>query len=199
MHLSIFSVYNTGMATQDSAPKKRWPRWAKGFLKAFSRTGIVTDAAKAAKIDRDSVYNLARRSPDFRQAMEDAREQAADMLEKEAYRRAKTGLVRKKFTGKGEAVIDPGTNEQYVEREYSDTLLIFLLKGMRPEKFRDNYQADVKLDRVLEAWRSVLEAVRAHVQDQALVKVIVADVLRLLPAPSGKLALMDGSTGTESK
>ena len=27
-------------------------------------------------------------------------------------------------------------------REYSDTLLIFLLKGMKPEKYRERYQVD---------------------------------------------------------
>jgi hypothetical protein len=43
-------------------------------------------------------------------------------------------------------VIDPETNKPvtvpYVEHEYSDTLLIFLLKGARPEKYRE--RADVR-------------------------------------------------------
>ncbi len=30
----------------------------------------------------------------------------------------------------------------YVEHEYSDTLLIFLLKGGRPERYRENYHAE---------------------------------------------------------
>jgi hypothetical protein len=50
----------------------------------------------------------------------------------------------------------------------------------------------VRLDRVLEMWRGVLEAIRAHVQDQALVKLIVADVLRFLPAPSAGLEIIEG-------
>jgi hypothetical protein len=41
----------------------------------------------------------------------------------------------------------------------------------------------VWLDLVLEMWRSALGAIRTHIQDQALVKLIVADVLRFLPAP----------------
>jgi hypothetical protein len=62
-----------------------------------------------------------------------------------------------------------------------------LLKGDQIQHERD--QEYVRLDRVLEMWRGVLEAIRAHVQDQALVKRIVADVLRFLPAPSAGLVL----------
>lgn len=44
------------------------------------------------------------------------------------------GLTRKKFTGAGEPVINPDTGEQYAELEYSDTLLIFLLKQSETKK-----------------------------------------------------------------
>jgi hypothetical protein len=57
-----------------------------------------------------------------------------------------------------------------------------LLKGDQLQHERD--QEYVRLDRVLEMWRGVLEAIRNHVQDQAVLKAIVADVLRFLPAPS---------------
>ena len=63
--------------------------------------------------------------------MDHAREEAADTLEAEARRRAIEGVEEPVFH-KGQRV---GT-----VRKYSDLLLIFLLKGVRPQKFRDNYQ-----------------------------------------------------------
>lgn len=61
-------------------------------------------------------------------------------MEEELHRRAVIGVKRKKFF-QGQAIIDPETDEPYYEREYSDTLLIFRLKALRPEKYRDNQQA----------------------------------------------------------
>jgi hypothetical protein len=87
----------------------------------------------------------------FAQAWQDALEESADLLEQEARRRAYEGVQRLKFDrGKlitipvldteGKPVLDgeglPLT-QPYVEHEYSDTLLIFLLKGIRPEKYRE--------------------------------------------------------------
>jgi hypothetical protein len=57
-----------------------------------------------------------------------AREEAAQALEDEAVRRANEGTLKPIFyKGKPAGVV----------REYSDPLLMFLLKGFRPERFRD--------------------------------------------------------------
>ena len=61
-----------------------------------------------------------------------AQECAADVLEAEACRRAVEGVEKPVGWYKGE----PGG---YV-REYSDILTIFLLKGLRPEKYRDRVE-----------------------------------------------------------
>jgi hypothetical protein len=61
-----------------------------------------------------------------------AKEMAADRLEEEAWRRAVDGVEEPVGFYRGE----PGA---YVRR-YSDTLLIFLLKGLRPEKYRERYE-----------------------------------------------------------
>lgn len=81
-------------------------------------TGVVTAAAKAAKIDRRTVYNWLDSDPDFAEALEQAKESVIDMLEQEAIKRATTGK--------------------------SDTLLIFLLKGMKPEKYSDRIRAELE-------------------------------------------------------
>ena len=58
-------------------------------------------------------------------------------MEREAYRRAVEGVAKKKFDGKGEAVVDPTTGLPYVEHLYSDKLLMMLLKRYRPEEYAE--------------------------------------------------------------
>lgn len=123
------------------SPKKALTRkihWKPRFLAALADTGVVREAAAAARIDVSTAYAHRDKDEQFAADWQAALDQAADLLEKEAWRRAAEGLRRKKFTKDGDPVIDPETGEQYFEREYSDTLLIFLLKGMRPQKYREN-------------------------------------------------------------
>ncbi len=127
---------------KDNTPKKaltRRKRWRKVFLRELARRGIVRDAARAAGVSTQHPYKERERHPEFAAAWERSLNRAADRLEREAWRRSTEGLVRKKFTKDGDPVIDPETGQQYFEREYSDTLLIFMLKGIRPQKYRDNH------------------------------------------------------------
>lgn len=137
--------------SQNSTPKKRPPRWEKAFLASLSKLGNVRLACEASEIDRRTAYNRRGADPDFAKAWDDALDQAADLLEEEARRRAYEGVRRYKFDrgrpimvsvvgDDGLAVKDKDGNLElvpYVEHEYSDTLLIFLLKGIRPEKYRE--------------------------------------------------------------
>jgi hypothetical protein len=118
------------------SPKKDW----KPLVIAGVASGLtVTHAAKQAGVARQQVYLESDKDPEFADAMRKAFQEAADHLEAEARRRAVEGVERKKFH-KGKPIRDPRTHRQYVEREYSDTLLIFLLKGRRPEVFGDKVQ-----------------------------------------------------------
>jgi hypothetical protein len=115
-----------------SAGRLRTPQQRKeAFLAALAKTGNVTVAARMAKIDRGTHYDWLKEDPEYKAASEDAIEQAADVLEEEAVRRAVKGVKRPVYQG-GELV-------GYVQ-EYSDTLLIFLLKGNKPAKFRERYE-----------------------------------------------------------
>lgn len=104
-------------------PKKR------AFLAAYRETCNVRLAADMAETSRSSVYRWRDHDPEFEEAFQLAREDAADILEAEAHRRAVEGVEKPVGWYMGE----PGGTV----REYSDTLLIFLLKGARPEKYRD--------------------------------------------------------------
>jgi hypothetical protein len=101
------------------------------FLQAYIEMGgHVSKAARAARVDRSTPYNWLAADPAYKEAFERAREQAADVLEAEVIRRGAHGFDEPVFyQGKVVGQI----------RKYSDNLLMFMLKGLRPAKFRDNY------------------------------------------------------------
>ncbi len=104
-------------------PKKR------AFLAAYCTTGNVSEAARLAGINRLSHYDWLHSDERYAAVFEQAVEISGDYLEAVARDRATKGWL--------EPVYYHGTVVGHV-RKYSDTLLIFLLKGVRPEKFRDN-------------------------------------------------------------
>lgn len=106
------------------------------LLEAFELIGNVTDACAAAGVVRSTHYGWLDTDAEYAAAFADAREGAADRLEREAVRRARDGVAEPVFH-KGEVV-------GHVQR-YSDTLLIFLLKGLRPEKYRERYDVQGKV------------------------------------------------------
>ncbi len=101
----------------------------RAFLKAYAETGgILSHAAKAAGCDRHSHYNWMKDDADYAALFESiAKDMAYDRLEDEATRRAVDGWDEPVYQG-GELV--------GFKRRYSDTLLIFMLNGARPEKYR---------------------------------------------------------------
>lgn len=115
--------------------KKANPRkpWRRPFLAALSAMGCVTYAARAAKVDKRRVYKLRESDSGFAAQWDAALEEATELLEAEAMRRARYGWK--------EPVFYLGKPVGSVQR-YSDTLLIFLLKGAKPEKYRERF--DVK-------------------------------------------------------
>ena len=106
--------------------------WRPAFLVALSVMGNVGRACQAANIGRRTVYDAKKADKNFAEQWESALEEATDSLEAEAWRRAHDGVTRKQFTRGGDPIIDPETGEQYVLHEYSDTLMVTLLKAHRP-------------------------------------------------------------------
>lgn len=104
-------------------------RKKRAFLAAYSEGGTVTAAAELADIARETHYAWLRIDPVYAAAFRQADEHAADRLEAEARRRAVEGVE--------ESIYHQGKVVGTVQR-YSDTLLIFLLKGNKPEKFREH-------------------------------------------------------------
>jgi len=116
------------------------------FLTAFAELGTLTHAAARVGTDRSSHYYWLRNDPDYAGLFEEASQRANDALEREMRRRAIEGVDKPVFhNGKVVGSI----------REYSDTLLIFALKGSMPSKYRE--RIDITVDVASEVRRVASE------------------------------------------
>jgi hypothetical protein len=131
-----------GTQKKGRARQRSKPDWAPRLLAALRASANVQLSCAVAGVPRRSFYNRRDADPAFAAAVAEALEDGCDLLEAEARRRAVDGVPRKKFDRAGNPIIDPDTGQQYVEREYSDALLIVLLKAHRPERFRDTYRQE---------------------------------------------------------
>jgi hypothetical protein len=111
------------------------------FLETLVRCGNVTEAANVAGVSRQHLYRMRKSDADFAAAWEEAAELGADALEDEARRRAHDGVDEPLTSAKG--LIYDADGKPMMVRKYSDTLLIFLLKGARPAKYRERQQVEV--------------------------------------------------------
>ena len=103
-------------------------RKRKAFLDILSKTGRVTEAARAVGYTSTvHLHQLRREDEDFAEAWDLALQAAGDVLEEAAINRAVEGVLEPNYY-KGEVV-------GYTPK-YSDSLLMFVLKKIRPE-YRD--------------------------------------------------------------
>lgn len=108
----------------------------RAFLMAYSEYGHIGKASTVAGMDRRNHALWMKKDPVYAEAFAIAEEVAIEALEAEADRRGMLGVERPVYQG-GRMV---GTTT-----EYSDTLLIFRLKALKPDKYRDRFSvhADV--------------------------------------------------------
>jgi hypothetical protein len=105
-----------------STPRSsRRPDWTERFIDVFSSTGNVRLAATAAGVSRDAPYKKAQASSAFAAQWLQAREDAVDILEGEARRRALNS---------------------------SDAILMFLLRAQRPDLYRDKVALAIDLGHI---------------------------------------------------
>lgn len=107
-------------------PKKR------AFLAAYAKCGTIRKSAKIAKIDRTTHYAWMNDDLQYAHEFEEAKEDFIETLEEEADRRGSEGVEEIVFNKEGEQV--------GVKVKYSDTLLIFRLKALRPEVYRERHE-----------------------------------------------------------
>ena len=103
----------------------------KAFIADLAMDGNITRAVRETGVARATVYRLRAQDELFRNAMNRAQEIGAEGLLDEAKRRAYHGTDEPRFNAEGEEI---GRITKY-----SDTLLIFLLKGLMPDTFRERH------------------------------------------------------------
>lgn len=116
------------------------------FLRAFAQRGIILEGCRIAGVSRGAVEHWRETSEWFQELFLIAVEEAADRIEGEAFRRAVDGYDEPViYQGLPTMVTDAQTGEshQLFVRKFSDPLLQTLLKGARPEKYRDNHKVDI--------------------------------------------------------
>lgn len=141
-HLPAETERGDGGDASAAHTRETWDRTE--FLAALEYTHMVSEACKMVGISRQSAYRERQSNEEFALAWADVEERSTEQLEAEARRRAHDG-VPKMIVSAGKRL---GT-----EQQYSDTLLTFLLKARRPEKYRERVdvahsggvQADVKI------------------------------------------------------
>jgi hypothetical protein len=98
------------------------------LLEAYIQFGTVTHASQAVGIGRRTHYDWLAADPAYAGAFADAKDAVADAYELEVKRRAIEGV--------DEPVFYKGEICGHV-RKFSDLLLIFMLKALRPGKYRE--------------------------------------------------------------
>ena len=117
------------------------------FLRAFATRGIVLEGCRAAGVSRSTVDKWREQSEWFEELYCIAIEEAADRIEAEAIRRAVDGYDEPViYQGMPTTVVDPVTGEQrqLTVRKYSDALMALVLRGARPEKYRENHKVELE-------------------------------------------------------
>jgi hypothetical protein len=136
------------------------------FLREFAQCGNVLRSAQAVKVGRRTVYVWLEDDEEFKKLYDQAHEDALDQLEEEARRRAVDGVLEPVYQG--------GVRVGLI-RKYSDTLLITLLKGKRPETFRERFEHTGKdggpikaqMEQILKSAKSGLSEKLARLADRA--------------------------------
>lgn len=126
-------------ATRQHAREESVETWRALFIAALRNSGNVRASCQAAGVERSTAYRAYQSSPEFAAAWDGALEEAIDTLEAAAWTRARDGVKRTEplmYQGQkvGEKVIT----------EYSDSLMITLLKAHRPEKYRERFDVEIK-------------------------------------------------------
>lgn len=108
--------------------KKVTPAVTAEYIEYLRRCGFKHRAAEAVGVSYQTMRNAENADPVFAQQVEDALDEYAEGLEQEADRRGKDGIDKPIFY-KGERID--------VVKDYSDQLLMFRLKALKPEKYRE--------------------------------------------------------------
>jgi len=117
----------------------------KRFFNCLETTGRVGESARYSGYSRTSVYQYRLDDAEFAEQWQASLDTYTESLEAEADRRAVNGIDEPVFY-KGEMIA--------TKKKYSDNLLMFRLKGISPDKYRE--RREVKHDGKIESAAPVI-------------------------------------------
>lgn len=113
------------------------------FLEAYRVTVNLQASLKAVRVEWPKYRDWCDNDAGFRARWDEIQDAAAQSLEDEAVRRAVEGVKRPVFyRGKPVFTGTGRSRRMVVEHEYSDTLLLSLLRRFRPALYRDNQHVE---------------------------------------------------------
>ena len=181
-------------------PVRRRPRYdgwteekQRRFIEVLADTGLVSAAAKAVGMSRESAYRLRRAAHGaaFARAWDMARHHAGGLVEDIAFERALEGVEHNIYDENGEVVC--------TKRVYNDRLLMFLLSHLKPERYAAAARAagadagagtdspEVPPPVALEASLRAMEPAPPEAPEQLLGPDTFADELEIAEILDGKL------------
>src|SRR5262249_16287637 len=127
----IFRQRSTAWRPRSGVPSrpvggKKVPAIVEPFLAELAHGASVTAAAEYAGVSRAMVFRWRRDELEVARRWDEGIQMGVDRLEDEAHRRAVHGVARPVYQG--------GAKVGEI-REYSDTLLLAILRGKRPDVY----------------------------------------------------------------
>jgi hypothetical protein len=113
-------------------------------IRKWRRRGYtIENICKLLKISMSSVYRLRKKYSDFDNALEEGKEQLLIRLEESLYARAKGyDVVESKQHMEKMGNKEISFVEKTTRHIHSDSCLIFALKNLQPEKWRDKHEVE---------------------------------------------------------
>jgi len=154
------------------------------FLAAYAETAHVQASCDHAEIGKTTHYRWLRTDEEYAERFEAVQRVAVNVLAEEAQRRAIHGVRKMKFHQGIPCMVpafdEDGTRkigedgeeawEPYIEHDYSDTLLMFLMKAAHPAKYNDRLMVEGRQDVNLTGSLNVSQAIEAVQQDPEYLK-----------------------------
>jgi hypothetical protein len=124
------------------------------FLRHFLEHGRFGEATVYAGVSVAAVQRWLRVDGEFARCFRQVREVFAECLEVEADRRGVGGVNRMRFY-ENKPVLDPRTKKVLFEKKYSDELLMFRLRGLKPGMHGEEMKKARKEVRFVKVYRGI--------------------------------------------
>jgi len=156
-----------------TAQQVNWGLKIKSYLAYLLNGESMQEAAFRVQVSTGTINSYRKNFKTFADLVNAAYEDGFALFEREARRRSVDGVTTYVVSG-GKVVLDPETGLPLQEQKYSDSLLMFLMKGRDPKTYRErtdvNLSGELNLtgarDALLEKLAPVLSALLQDDEEQ---------------------------------